>query len=560
MFPRGYHHHQLLKQRFLLTWTLGVVMEEPLPNEGILLGKPGKRQASKTKDRNAEAFWLDLADITAVCRLKANHSNWGPSKILDSLSPSKVTAQKAKKYLERFFYDLEEGQVFLRSSEKNVPHRRCVTKDQLTALIRSEHQKDHRSAETLYESLRVSFYPVVRESVLVLFRAHVNCPSCARHAKIPKTTLQRKTIRATYPNSRWQVDLKKMPKVRSFEYIVNIVDCFSRFAFGTALKSKTASEVCQAIVEKGFYVYGSPRILQSDNGKEFNNASLTDVLQEMKAMKINGRPYHPQSQGRVERFNQTVTNFFRRDLLGEKDWPSRLPYFYASYNNRVHSATKPHTPYELFFRRPNFSVCEEQIPLHRLTEEERQFLEAAHLDVDAESDGSPSDGEEGEEADLLVRGEERDSQQGDTAAAACSVNCGENTRQSSPGAVENTRRSSPGAAENTSRSSPGAAASSSVDFDQREGEVDLEALYPVEAAQGTSSEPDYQVGDRVYFYKPPNLGGKGVSALMASWELGRVSALVAQEGGFRLFAVTDTDGYAAGNFSKSQLQPEMRVD
>ena len=63
------------------------------------------------------------------------------------------------------------------------------------------------------------------------------------------------------------------------------------------------------------YAYGPLRILQSDNGKKFNNASLTAVVEEMKATKINGRPYYPQSPGRVERLNQSLTSFLRRDLL-----------------------------------------------------------------------------------------------------------------------------------------------------------------------------------------------------------------------------------------------------
>lgn len=38
------------------------------------------------------------------------------------------------------------------------------------------------------------------------------------------------------------------------------------------------------------------RILQTDNGKEFNNADLTSVMEEFKTRHVNGRPYHPQSQ------------------------------------------------------------------------------------------------------------------------------------------------------------------------------------------------------------------------------------------------------------------------
>eukprot|EP00117_Sycon_ciliatum_P008981 scpid58375/ scgid5968/ Pol polyprotein; Reverse transcriptase/ribonuclease H; Integrase len=179
---------------------------------------------------------------------------------------------------------------------------------------------------------------VVRDTVLALFKTNVNCTACHRQAPLPKTTLTRRTILATYPNSRWQMDLKKLPSVRGYEYCCNVVDCFSRFAMGGPIKSKSAKDVCNVIVSC-MYRYGAPRILQTDNGREFNNSSLAAVMDEMRALKINGRPYHPQSQGRVERLNQTLANFLRRDLQKEPDWPSRLEYFYFTYNCRYHLYT-----------------------------------------------------------------------------------------------------------------------------------------------------------------------------------------------------------------------------
>ncbi|XP_071176195.1 uncharacterized protein [Mytilus edulis] len=66
-----------------------------------------------------------------------------------------------------------------------------------------------------------------------------------------------------------------------------------------------------------------------------------------------------------------------------KDWPSELQEFYYNYNNRVHKATKPATPDQLFFQRPNFAPpVDEQIPFTILTQEERLFLTTAHLDVE----------------------------------------------------------------------------------------------------------------------------------------------------------------------------------
>ena len=111
----------------------------------------------------------------------------------------------------------------------------------------------------------------------------------------------------------WQMDLKKLPHCQSFGYVCNIIGCYSKFAMGAAVITKSAKKVCSVIVSF-MYRYGTARILQTDNGKEFNNAALLEVTQEMKALKINSRPYHPQSQGRVECCYQAMAKFLRSDL------------------------------------------------------------------------------------------------------------------------------------------------------------------------------------------------------------------------------------------------------
>ena len=208
---------------------------------------------------------------------------------------------------------------------------------------------------------------------------------------LPKTSLTKKTILATYPNSRWQMDLKNLPACRGYNYACNIVDCFSRCAMGGPIKSKSATDV--EVFTSCAYQYGPPRILQTDNGRELNNSHLNAVIDELKAMKINGRPYHPQSQGRVERFNQTLSNFLRRDLQNEKDWPSRLQYLYCTYNTRSSKSLKNHTPYDMFFKRPNFSLQTSQ-SRNNLSREEIEFLDMDHVPLEGGFDDVDGDVED----------------------------------------------------------------------------------------------------------------------------------------------------------------------
>ncbi|KAK3784447.1 hypothetical protein RRG08_039448 [Elysia crispata] len=155
----------------------------------------------------------------------------------------------------------------------------------------------------------------------------------------------------------------------------NVVDCYSRFAFGAPTKGKSATEMADALLHFIYmYLYGTPRILQTDNGREFNNEDLTEVIRNFQVRKMNGRPYHPQSQGRVERFNQTVWIFLKKTIFKNPAWSDQLEEFYYNYNNRINKATQPSTRYEKFFGRPNFSTTTaEMVSPANLTPKERVF-------------------------------------------------------------------------------------------------------------------------------------------------------------------------------------------
>ena len=191
-------------------------MADTVPADGFLVGTSNDRdrvrRGSTTKDRGAELFWACAQDITTVCKLKAQHSTWGSRKILSTLSDQgrivNLSERQIKRHLGNFFWSEPDKALFYRSSEVNVAHRKCLSKEELIEMLRQSHEVDHRRSETIYDTLRLTYYPIVRETVMLLFKKHVNCEACCRQAPLPKTSLVRKTIKATYPNSRWQMDLK----------------------------------------------------------------------------------------------------------------------------------------------------------------------------------------------------------------------------------------------------------------------------------------------------------------------------------------------------------------
>ena len=73
-----------------------------------------------------------------------------------------------------------------------------------------------------------------------------------------------------------------------------------------ALPTKEAHSVAVALRARVFAIFGSPRVLVSDNGSEFVNEIFANLLDVYKTVHRTTVAYHPSSNGLVERRNGTL--------------------------------------------------------------------------------------------------------------------------------------------------------------------------------------------------------------------------------------------------------------
>eukprot|EP00102_Acyrthosiphon_pisum_P013097 XP_008182522.1 PREDICTED: KRAB-A domain-containing protein 2-like [Acyrthosiphon pisum] len=85
--------------------------------------------------------------------------------------------------------------------------------------------------------------------------------------------------------------------------------------------------------------FGAPKILQSDNGREFVN-SVINELKDLwpECVIVHGRPRHPQSQGSIERSNQDVEHMLRAWMADNKSkkWSVGLNFVQFQKNSSFH--------------------------------------------------------------------------------------------------------------------------------------------------------------------------------------------------------------------------------
>ena len=138
---------------------------------------------------------------------------------------------------------------------------------------------------------------------------------------------------------------------RGHRYILVVCDYATRYPEAFPLRKVTATTIAQAILQL-FSRVGIPQEIITDQGTAFLSKKLKQVYSLLGIKGIRTTPYHPQTDGLVERYNQTLKNMLRKYVSANgKDWDRWLPYLLFAYRE-VPQASTGFSPFELLYGRP----------------------------------------------------------------------------------------------------------------------------------------------------------------------------------------------------------------
>ncbi len=122
----------------------------------------------------------------------------------------------------------------------------------------------------------------------------------------------------------------------------------TRFPEAIPLRTLKTPAIVKAIV-KFCTTFGLPKIIQSDQGSNFMSRVFRKVMRELNIKHCVSSAYHPQSQGVLERFHQTLKSMLRTYCLEyEKDWDEEVPLLLFAVRNTVQESLG-FSPAELVF-------------------------------------------------------------------------------------------------------------------------------------------------------------------------------------------------------------------
>jgi len=223
-------------------------------------------------------------------------------------------------------------------------------------------------------------YFVSEASVYRLLKAHDLITSPAFIVMKAANEFKDKT---TAPNQLWQTDFTYLKVIGwGWLYLSTILDDYSRYIVAwklcTTMKAKDVTDTLElALAASGIDTARLVHRLRllSDNGSSYISADLAKWLDDRKMPHVRGAPYHPMTQGKIERWHQTLKNrILLENYYLPGDLEAQIGAFVAHYNHlRYHESIANLTPADVYFGRGQTILLERE-RIKRQTIQNRRLL------------------------------------------------------------------------------------------------------------------------------------------------------------------------------------------
>ena len=199
------------------------------------------------------------------------------------------------------------------------------------------------------------YWPNIRSTVEEWVR---NCDVCQRTK--PEVKHERAAMGkmlATEPLERVAVDvLGPLPTTeRGNRFIIVVGDYFTKWMEAYPRKDHKAETIATALLEGFIGRFGIPCTIHTDQGRDFESKLFKELCKLLDIEKTRTTPWHPQSDGMVERFNRTLETLLRQTTQPDQsDWDIQVPICCMAYRAAIHETTR---------KTPNAMMLGRELPM-----------------------------------------------------------------------------------------------------------------------------------------------------------------------------------------------------
>jgi hypothetical protein len=279
--------------------------------------------------------------------------------------PPNLTQPRTKSFVTKTKQFILKGTLLYKIDKRQTNNfLKVIRKQEMEALLYMMHNDPtagHFAVDIMFEKIRNRFYwPQMYDDIKAYVRS---CDSCQRRGK-SKRNEPLHPIPVGEPFYQIGIDIVgPLPcSKKGKRYIVVAIDYLTKWPEAKALSQATAEQVAQFIYEDIICRHGCPMKILSDRGTHFNNKMIQELMQKFEIKHLFSTPYHPQTNGLVERFNRTLCESLAKLGQGSDDWDLFIAPTLFAYRTSKNATTKMEPFYLVYGRIANLPIDSQSQP------------------------------------------------------------------------------------------------------------------------------------------------------------------------------------------------------
>jgi hypothetical protein len=289
-------------------------------------------------------------------------------KVSEKDKKFKELQKKSERYEEKI------GSLYRKSKDGKL--QKVLRENELDTVLWMMHNHPtagHFGIDNTYEKIKERFYwKNMKEDIKQYIKF---CDACQRRGKKGGQGYLN-TIKVEGPFEKIGIDfvgpLSRTEKGN--RYILVAIDYLTKWVEAKALREATAKETAKFLYEEIICRHGCPKTIISDKGSHFKNTMIEELCKKFEIRHKMSSPYHPQTNGLVERFNRTLCESLAKISEKEEQWDEHINEALFAYRINKQSTTKK-TPFYLMYGR------EARLPLDYFEENGLTISEEENIQI-----------------------------------------------------------------------------------------------------------------------------------------------------------------------------------
>ena len=323
--------------------------------------------ASSSSSAQVQSSWIPTLSPDALRIAQQQDTDVSPVykwvQAKDKPSPGSALLANVSPAIHRLWQQfsrlaLQEGVLYRHyhaPDDQSQPHLQLVVptshRHDVMSAVHNATGSDHLGITRSLDKARQRFYwPKMREDIENRIRT---CHECqARKPPTPKPKAPLHSTLSSFPCQRVALDIMGPLPItdRGNRYILVIADYFTKWVEIFPMPNMLATTVSRLLMDGWICCYGAPSTLHSDQGPQFESKLFKDLCRLFNVTKTRTTPYHPQSDGMVERLNRTLQAMLSCTPTDHREWDLHLQHVALAYRSTKHASTG-YSPFQLMFGR-----------------------------------------------------------------------------------------------------------------------------------------------------------------------------------------------------------------